>query len=291
MLEFIDLLVQNGYFEKKFLVESESNKICAINSALLSLCLCNVLIKEKVKIFPYVFLGHELINHIGLITMVFDGYGELMSNGIDIASGKIKNPEKLPRGASIAAASIQFGEKADPVILDVIKNLGLKGAICDIGCGSAHRLIDLCKATSLPGLGLDTSHEAVMIARKAAKKFPLINIEHANAFHLKGVWENVELLMQCFMTHDLFPDEEFIKSLGSYRSNFPNLKYLLILDIVAPEDTLNSHMPAYDYVHGLLGIETRQYARYTSLFTKSGYKIIKEISIDMPNTYLWILMP
>lgn len=287
----VSSLIENGYFDDEALNDQKKFKnLPAIKSALLSLCLCKVLTKSDNRYF-FTDLGLQLINHIGLVTMVFDGYGELMAKGVPIAFNRINHPEKYMKGASIALSSIQFGEKVDSVVIDVIKKFKLKGTICDLGCGSADRLLKLCKATSLPGLGLDTSNEAIKIAKKAAEKYPTINIEIGDATRLEGVWEDVQVLMQCFMTHDIFPDEQLIQSLSSYRDNFPNLQYFLIVDIVAPEDTLISHMPAFDYVHGLLGIETRKHDRFISLFSKSGYKITKEISIDMPNTYLWVLKP
>jgi hypothetical protein len=287
----VNSLIERGYFHEDDLKNSKKFKnFPAIRAALLSLCLCDLLTKDKEKYF-LTTLGKQLVDHIGLVTMVFGGYGELMAKGISIALGKVKKPEKYLKNAVIALSSIQFGEKVDPILTEVIKKLDLKGTICDVGCGSADRLLRLCKDTSLPGLGLDSSHEAVAIARRAVEPHQNISIEYANAVELEGVWEDVQLLMQCFMTHDIFPDDQFIKSLSAYRKNFPNLRYFIVIDIVAPEDSLESHMPAYDFVHGLLGIETRKYGRFTSLFLQSGYKIAKEICIDMPNTYLWVLKP
>lgn len=285
----LPLLVERGYFDDRELNNQKKFKnLPAIKSALLSLCLCKVLTKNNGRYYLTI-LGSQLAKHIGLVTMVFEGYGELMAKGVSVAFGKVDNPEKYLDGASIALSSIQFGEKVDSAVIDTVKKLHIKGTICDVGCGSADRLLKLCKATSLPGLGLDASHEAVKIARKLTESYPLINIEEGDAINLEGIWEDVQVLMQCFMTHDISPDERFIQSLNSYRKNFPNLKYFIIIDIVAPEDNHASHMPAFDYVHGLLGIETRKYEHFTSLFQKSGYKLVKEIPIDMPNTYLWVL--
>jgi len=287
----VSVLIDNGYFDESQLSNRNRFKnLYAIKSALLSLCLCNVLKKKDDRYF-FTDLGKQLVKHIGLITMVFDGYGELMAKGAPIALGKVKHPEKYLNGASIALSSIQFGEKADSIVIEMVKKLKFNGTICDLGCGSADRLFKLCKATSLKGLGLDASTEAVNIAKKLTKKHPKISIEKADVRNLKGVWEDVQMLMQCFMTHDIIPDEQFIESLSGYRKNFPNLKYFLVIDIVAPEANLASYMPAYDYVHGLLGIETRRYDRFTSLFLKAGYKIFKKAVIDLPNTYLWVLKP
>lgn len=281
---------ENGFFDEKELIKKRFKNLTAVRAALLSLCLCKAIIKRNSSYF-LTDLGIQLVNHVGLITMVFDGYGELMAKGVSIAFDEIQNPGKYLKGGSIAVSSIQFSEELDPIIVDVIKKLKIKGTICDVGCGSANHLLKLHNATSLPGLGLDSSLEAVKIAKKATKKYPAIKIELANALNLEKVWDDVELLMQSFMTHDLFPDNHFVNSLKAYHKNFPNLKYFLIVDIVAPEDSLVSHMPAFDYVHGLLGIETRKHERFTSLFSKAGYKIVKEISVDMPNTYLWVLKP
>ena len=288
----LSILQQKGYFAEIELNDHKKFKnLLAIKSALLSLCLCKVLIKNNAQ-YQLTDLGLKLAEHIGLVTMVFEGYGELMAKGGMIACGKMNKPEKYLNGASIALSSIQFGEKlVDPIVIDVIKKLRLKGTICDLGCGSANRLFKLCKDTSLPGLGLDASPEAVKIARKLTEAYPTINIELADAAKLEGIWEDVQVLMQCFMTHDIFPDEKLVQSLSSYLENFPNLKYFIIVDIVAPEENLSSHMPAYDYVHGLLGIETRRYDRFAALLSQSKYKITKEVPIDMPNTYLWILRP
>lgn len=284
-------LIENGSFSESELNNSKKFKnLLAVKSALLALCLSHVLTKKGSAYF-LTPLGRQLVNHIGLVRMAFNGYGELMAKGIPVAFNEIQRREKYQNGAAIALASIQFGEKADPVIRDIIKKLRLTGTICDIGCGSADRLLRLCQETSLSGLGLDANRKAIAIARRATKKHKNIRIEYADAVKLEGVWEDVQLIMQCFMTHNLVPDEQFIKSLSSYRKNFPHLKYFLILDIVAPEDSCKSHMPGYDYTLGLLGIETRKYDHFNSLFLKSGYKIAKKIPIDMPNTYLWVLTP
>ena len=288
----LNLLIEKGVFSEVDLDNQKKFKRpIAIKAALLSLCLCKALIKHDNQYYLSSF-GQQLANHIGLITMVFEGYGELMAKGALIASDKIADPEKCLNGESIALSSIQFGEKAvDPLVIDVVKKLKLKGTICDLGCGSADRLLKLCKATSLPGLGLDANSEAVKIAKKLTESNPSISIQKADAANLDGIWEDVQVLMQCFMTHDIFPDEQFVRSLSSYRKNFPNMKYFIVIDIVAPEEDLASHMPGYDYVHGLLGIETRKHARFASLFAKSGYKIHEEFPIGMPNTYLWVLSP
>lgn len=287
----VSSLMRDGYFNEEELSNQEKyKKPLAVKSALLSLCLCKVLTKNH-GFYSFTELGNQLAKHIGLVTMSFDGYGQLMAKGVPIASGEVHDPDKYSNRSAIALSSIQFREKVDPIMIGTIKELQLKGTICDLGCGSGELLLKICRDTSLPGLGLDLSEDVVEIAKNKTANFPSISIEKGDATDLQGAWEDVQVLIQTFMTHNIFPDEKFIDSLSAYRRNFPNLKYFLVVDIVAPEDNFASYMPAYDYIHGLLGVETRQYDRFTSLFTKAGYTISKTIAIDMPNTYFWILRP
>ena len=103
-------LVESGYFSEDELKNKKKFKnLPAIRAALLSLCLCNVLVKKGAKYF-LTPLGIQLADHIGLVTMVFDGYGELMAKGVPIAFDKVKKPEKYLKGAAIALSSLQVGE-------------------------------------------------------------------------------------------------------------------------------------------------------------------------------------
>lgn len=291
-LGILSKLLENGFFPEKDLLNTEQYpNTPAIKSALLSLCCCNIL-EKKGKNYFLSELGQQLSEQTGLIKMLFDGYGELFAQGIPLALEKNTSPEKYMNGASIAEASIQFGEHTvDPLVTYIISKMKLTGTICDLGCGTADRLLKVCNATSLPGLGLDINSEAIRLAKELTQNNPLIQVEKADVSNLDGVWEDVQLAMQSFMTHDIYPDQNCIDMLRSYKSNFPCMKYLLIIDITAPEDDLSSFMPGYDYVHGLQSIETRQHKRTVELFKKAGYVVFEEISIDMPNTYLWILRP
>lgn len=294
-LTFIDRIgLLSSLLIKGFICDSDVEKFeqfkkTASRSALVSLESCGVLTRIDNR-YKLTSLGNNLVKYIGLFTMVFEGYGELMAKGVQIGLGKVKQPEKFINEASVAKSSVQFGESAvDLEVETLIKSLNIKGTICDLGCGSADRLLKLCKATNLPGLGLDSSAAAVRIARKTTKSYPLIEIEQEDGANLQGVWEDVQVLMQCFMIHDICPDQKLVECLISYKRNFPNLEYIVIVDIVAPDDPVSTFMPAFDYVHGLLGIDTRRYDRFVSLFERSGYDLAKEVSLNMPNTYLWVL--
>ena len=59
---------------------------------------------------------------------------------------------------ALALASIDFGiNNLDPLILDVFRAIKPKGTICDLGCGTGERLVQICKTLNSPGLGIEKS--------------------------------------------------------------------------------------------------------------------------------------
>lgn len=237
--------------------------------------------------------GCTLSEYIGLITMLFDGYGLLMAEQRNISKNKIKDPFKLMRIDSIIESSVQFGkDTVDPLIKDVFSRIKTTGTICDLGCGLGTRLGWVCKETGNPGLGLENDDGSVLLAREKFKEEPLVSFEKGDISKLDGIWEDITVLMQCFVFHDFVKTKECVSIINSYIKNFPNIKYFVYVDIVSPSDSKKQILPGYDYVHGLLGIETPTYEEIIELFTQSDYQIIEEISVpDLPNTFIWILSP
>lgn len=282
----LDVFKTKGFFDLKELGHYKNPP--AIKAALNSLKVADILEREHSRYF-LTKLGQQLVKERGLITMLFDGYSPLMANQLDIAEGKVPEPSKYINGSSVALSSIQFGEEVDSLIIETVKGLKPKRTICDLGCGTADRLVKVCGATGLPGLGLDDHAGTLRLASLMTKNYPQISVEKGDVSHLKGVWEDVEILMQSFMLHDIDPEVEAVQMLKSYKDHFPHFKYLIVVDIVAIEDNSQEHMPGFDYVHGLQSIEPRKYQETLSLFHKAGYKIKKEVQIGMPNTYLWVL--
>ena len=285
-------LVEKGVFREGELDDKERfpNPL-AVHAALNALCFAKVLTKEEGS-YRLTTLGQELAEEIGIIAIPFGGYAEVLAKGTSIARNEEPCPSELIKWAAVIRASVSFGDKTvDPIIIDAVRQMKVKGTICDLGCGSAHRLIKICREMSLPGLGLDINCDAVEMARELVRSFPLVHIEQADVTQLCGIWEDVQVVMQSFMTHDISPGTKCSAMLRSYKTNFPNMRALLLVDVVAPDSDDLSHMPGYDYVHALLGVATRRYTETIQLFESAGYRVVKEIPISMPNTYLWILEP
>jgi len=151
-------------------------------------------------------------------------------------------------------------------------------------------LSKICKKTGNPGLGFESEPTVVKQANKLLKNTD-VTVELGNISELNGVWEDVVMLMQCHVFHDFTPEQKCIEIMNSYLTSFPNLKCFFYIDTVTPSPAHNELFPGFDYVHGLLGIPTRTYEETQEMFKNSKFKMIKEVPLDLPNTFIWLLAP
>jgi hypothetical protein len=263
----------------------------AVRAALLTLEKCGVLDRKKDN-FRITSFGVALSEYIGLITMLFDGYGDLMAMQKQIARKKIHKPSKLMRGTSISQSAVLLAKNTiDPVLLKEFSKLKFSGTICDLGCGYARMLSQVCEATGNPGLGFDSESKVVAQTKKLYDRSK-IDIELGDICKLHGIWEDVVILMQCHVFHDFTPSKKCINIMNSFLNNFPNLKYFFYIDSVAPSADSDKILPGFDYVHGLLGISPRTHEETLEMFDQSNYSLVKEVPITgLPNTFLWVLSP
>ncbi len=284
--KLIEKLAHKDYLKKSD-IEKSSNSLC-VKSALVTLEKAGIF-KEQESGYVLTAYGRETLEYLGLITIFFDGYGPLVANQSKIVKNRSKDNYRLVNGESVSRASRLISDKTlHPIIIDIFSRLKFKGTICDLGCGYGDLLSKVCRKTGNPGLGFDRQPEVVKKANKKTAKN--IVIERGNIAHLKGIWEDVVILMQTFVFHDFTPSNSCVKLINSYLENFPNLKYFFYVDIVSPSPSHPDIFPGFDYVHGLLGIKTRTYEETLEMFAKTKFHVEKEIKIDkLPNTYLWIL--
>ncbi len=280
-----DLKSKNGLSLNPLLKSS-----LAIQSALLSLEKLHIVKRENLKYYLTSF-GDEIVEQIGLIKMLFEGYGPLMAMQTKIVKGKIFNPQKLLNGAAIADASIQFSENTViPILVKEMKELKIKNKICDFGCGSAVHLVKICQLLNLDGLGIDLDPNAIKIAKKSTANNKRITILQENITLIKEIDFEVEAVMQCHVMHDINPAAYCIKIINTTLKCFPNLKYFFYVDVVSPSEKIKSFMPGFDYVHGLQGIKTRNYEETIQMLKSTNFEICKEMQIpSMPNTFYWLL--
>lgn len=288
------------FFVRNEEIDVESVKKCSpyptIYSCMITLIEAGILYREA-EVYKLTPVGQSLIlDYQGLNQMLFDGYSKLIETQEAIKAENNVSTVQLQRhlkGKEIADASIIFGEKTiDPIILEELKRTNFNGTICDLGAGLCEKLIKICKEIDVPGLGIDSNHDVIQSANQKIQRSQVNNLyaEQGDITSLEGVWEDVVILMQCFVFHDFNPNELAVKILNSYVKNFPNLKLFFYVDIVSPSESHPNLMPGFDYVHGLMKIKPRTYEETIQMFNQSKFNVAKEISIDsLPNTYLWIL--
>lgn len=237
--------------------------------------------------------GNQLVKHRGSIGLIFGGYRHILANQEKYACDESHLVKKNIDYKAIARASIFFGDEAiDPIVIEVIKKLGIAGTICDLGCGACSRLVKLCALTNSSGLGIELASDAIKEAKKNIQFVENVTIEQGDITRIERVYPEVELLMQFFVMHDIAAASECQEMMDSYLDNFPNLKYFIYTDVVSPSNSLNTQLAGFDYVHSLLGIKPRNYEETMKMFEHSQYSVVEEISIlGRPNTFMWILSP
>ncbi len=285
-------LVNRGIVEEE---EFSGNELYAnpilIKSAIKSLCASKIL-KKTGSFFTLTTFGKKLVKHIGLINLLYNSYSGLLAMQTKLAYDKSIPFHGAIDFKSMALASDQIAsDVVDPILINLFNKIEVSGTICDLGCGSGERLGNLCKQLNVPGLGIEYCDESIKLAQERYGDLP-IQFEVGDVSKLRNVWEDVQIVMQSFMTHDLFPTSKCAPILKSYQLNFPNMKYLAILDIVSSDYSSRGYAPGYDYVHGLQGIETYNYRKVIDVYLKAGYEIEMEFKMPiLPNTYLWMLKP
>jgi hypothetical protein len=238
-------------------------------------------------------LGRDLVDHIGILTVPLLGYRKLFANQLQILRDSSSTHHKDIDFSALALASNDFGlMDLDPLLLEIFVKLRPRGTICDLGCGSGEKLKKICKATGVPGLGIDQNEQVIKKNKKQMEYFPKIEMIKGNITELENVWEDVELALMCFVCHDIVSFEQCGQVLKSLYKTFPRLRYLVLVDIVSPSEKVPTIMPGFDYVHGLQGITTRTYEETLEVFKLANFNIFNEVKVpNMPNTFIWILQP
>lgn len=282
-------LLKNGIFDEQEL-EKETNPLL-VRSALVTLVGAEVL-EWKNKSFTLTDFGRYLGENIGTFLITFVGYRKLFAKQEVLLDKPNQWKESEIDYQSVAVSSINFGHRfVDPILIDILKELRPKGTICDLGCGTAEKLVKLCEATKTGGLGFERDKKVVKETGKFIKDHSEVAIIQADITKLKGIWEDVEVGFIGMVLHD-FSENKSIDFLESLKKHFPRMKCLIIFDIVTMSEDVPTILPGFDYVHGLQGIQPRTYQENLNVFEKAGYNMHKEIEVShMPNTYIWVLKP
>lgn len=288
----IKKLLLTGFFKTSELNKFKDKKRILIESVLKTLCNVEIL-SQKDNSYILSDLGYEICHSLPLINMLFVGYGNLFSK-----QNKIFSEIEMSSYYDLDNKAISDGCSGIPVadleneLHNFIQREAPHGLICDLGCGTGQRIIGLNKSLGVRCLGIDLCEASIEEANKSTIGNPLVSFLVADVKNLNHIWEEVEILIQCFMTHDISPKQTLLDTFFSYKNAFPNMKYFIILDVFSPDSSEKNKKfaPGFDYIHGLQGISTRNHDDTVNLFAEAGFKIELDIrSKTFPNTCLWVL--
>lgn len=287
-LGILERLITSGFFSEDAVQKFRNPAL--LKAALATLVAAQVL-KVENKSYSLTQLGQDIVQNIGALLLPFDGYKDLLSKQLHLMDDPEDWSDDEIDYKSIAISSINFGVKdLDPILINLIDSLRIKGTLCDFGCGTAEKLSKICKQTHLSGLGIEKDRKVIQESHKFTSKHPEIEIVHSDIQELTGVWEDVEVGLISFVLHDIHFEQDGLSFLNSLKKNFPRIKCLIVVDIVSFSESINLIMPGFDYVHGLQGVTPRTYEETHELFEKSKLQLIQEIKVpNMPNTFIWVL--
>ncbi|MCB1116840.1 MAG: hypothetical protein KDK71_10265, partial [Chlamydiia bacterium] len=260
-----------------------------LRSALVTLVDAGIL-KWEDETFLLTDFGRYLGENIGTFLITFVGYRKLLAKQEVLLNHPKQWDDSEIDYQSVAVSSINFGHRfVDPILIEIVKEMHPKGTICDLGCGTAEKLVNLCAAAQTSGLGFEKDQKVVKKSKAFTKGHPEVEVIEADITKLKGIWEDVEIGFIGMVLHD-FDEEESLSFLRSLTEHFPRMRSLIIFDIVTMSKEIPTILPGFDYVHGLQGIRPRTHRENLEIFEKAGYALLKEVVVPhMPNTYIWVL--
>lgn len=269
----------------------------AIKGALMVLQYGQIINKEG-HLYSLTKFGEEVIKDLPSFLHWFEAYSQLLGKSVLIAQGKEKAQFEDFSIEEVAFTGDVLKKRfIIPKIKEIISELHIQGEFCDLWSGTGNTIINICKAFQVNGIGFDKSQTMVDVANKNIQwAFQSEKIRGQAHFgdisNLSGSYPEVDILYTNFITHHLNPDTFCTSTLRSLKQAFPKARYLILVDCVTPTDkTLSPEIfsPAFDYVHRLQRIETRNKKRLDQIIQDTGYKIVKEIKVDFPNHFLWVL--
>ncbi len=287
-LKILELIYENGKLSiKKFLTYPNP---FVIQSA------CHVLEKNGViklskEFISFTELGTALFRHRGSIGLIYNGYRNILSNQLSIATDQPCENWHLVDSLAVSKASVHFcDEEIGRLILEALNSVSFQG-ICDLGCGEAARLIEICRTTKRKGIGFDLSAPSIQKAQSILNETDNIELFAQDITKIPHKHPEIDVLLQEFVMHDL-TGTLYEQTIQTIRSKFPNMKMFIYIDAFATSDHSSMQLPGFEYVHSLLNIKTRTKEETLSILQKYELYIDQEYAIpSLPNCYMWILKP
>jgi phenylpyruvate C(3)-methyltransferase len=224
------------------------------------------------------------------------GYGPLLARS-RIVAGSAQLPPRQP--GAVARSGADYGRRFVDAPLRAAIGEGPVSRIADLGCGSGARLLDwLAGDPSRQGIGIDVASEALAVAREQARAQGLaerVEFIQDDVQNLRASprFSTVDLVISCFMWHDLFPVEGAVAALDGLQIIFPGASRVLLVDTIwqplpAAPDVL-PFIHGFQLIHGLLGEPVPDRAAWAQVLAATRWQEEREEELLLPHSYLWRL--
>ena len=250
----------------------------------------------------------SLKRELGYLIWLIGGYDSVLSSANKILAGSaqygkdiLRDDYEMARGSAAILKS-----NTDHHLYALFENeLAHIRVMADIGCGSALKLIDLCRRfPRLNGIGVDLSEECCQLARSNVEQAGLsdrIDIVHARgekwlrdqrANRNRDNHTPVDLIMNVGMFHDLLNLGVAKEFLADVRGAIGPEGRLLIQDQMrfsSPNQDQSSWVRGFELIHHLMGQVLYTREEYEHCFSEAGLIPERSILTDIPEHYIFLL--
>lgn len=243
----------------------------------------------------------------GYFLWLIKGYGHLLQNLADLARRANRPPDNddpsfVRRSLKhIAMAGRDYGSQlVDPYFEDVLNEQHFTVA-CDLGCGSAERLLKIAKKhPGIRGIGLDIDAGVVTLARDRIREESLEDRVVAVAGNVTDLsprpeFDDVDLLFCFFIGHDLWPRARCQQVLQRLLNIFPKAQRFLLCDTYRSDAAPSPHIPTFtlgfELTHAVMGQYIPSEAEWLALFEDTGWRCVGRQEVGIPFSAIFDLRP
>lgn len=243
----------------------------------------------------------------GYFLWLVKGYGHLLANLADFAKCKNRpagggDPSFVRRSPRhIAAAGRDYGSQFVDQYFEGMLNEWPFTVACDLGCGSAERLLNVAKKRSgVRGVGVDVDGEVIAFARDRIREESLedrVAVLEGDARNLspRPEFAEVDLLFCFFIGHDMWPRARCKQTLQSLLSIFPRARRFLLCDTyrsdAAPSPSIPTFTLGFELTHSVMGQYIPSEAEWLALFEETGWRCVGKQEIGIPFSAIFDLRP
>jgi phenylpyruvate C(3)-methyltransferase len=248
----------------------------------------------------------EIICHLGYFLWLARGYG---ASFLQWAATSSDVPPKGPLigrdGFAVAESSALIGRCfVDPTLKQVILDEPF-AKICDLGCGNANRLIQIISGDNdATGVGVELDKKAADLAVETVRR---INLQHRISIYNTNVkdisaksalYQDVDLLLMCFMGHDLWPAERAKIAFLNFRESFKSCTRFIMADTVRvplKDDETSQQVPifrlGFQAVHSMMRQYLPSHTEWLELFNETGWQLKRTIPLGVSDSIVYELKP